>query len=163
MTFKDNLGLLARTMFALIGVFLLVVVVATAYHDWPLVETHKSSLFGFILTGLVALPLAVLIIVWALIGQTKEWRIGHDHIRVRLMSLTAWQREVKLRPGDIEEIAVESFAYDDGRGRTAHWITVTAADGRRYKSPRVYDAMVLEVMRDRITILKGEGKPQDFS
>ena len=155
MTFKDNLGLLARTMFALIGLFLLVVAVATIYHDWPLVETHRSPLFGFVLTCLITIPLGLLILVWAVIGQTKAWHISSDHIRVNLMSLTAWQREIRLRSDEIADIAVETFAYDDVGRRTAHWIIVTTTDGRRFKSPRVYDAMVIEVLRNKIASLKG--------
>lgn len=156
MTFKDNLGMVARTMFALIGVLLLVVAVATIYSDWPKVEAHKSSVIGFILTCLITLPLALLIVVWAAIGRLKEWRITSDHVRVRLMSLTTWQHEVRLKPDDIADVAVEAFAYDVGRNRTAHWVMVTTTDGKRYKSPRVFDAMVIEVMRDRIIALQAQ-------
>ncbi|MBW8880971.1 MAG: hypothetical protein JF615_05935, partial [Asticcacaulis sp.] len=154
MTFKDHLGPVARTMFALIGVLLLIVAVATMYRDWPLVETHKSSLLGFILTCLIALPLSLLVVVWAAIGRMKEWRIGDDGIRMRMMSLTAWARQEQVQPGDIADITVETFAYEDQRNRSAHWLVLTTTDGRRFKSPRVYDAMVAEVMRSRVTALK---------
>ncbi|ESQ75427.1 hypothetical protein [Asticcacaulis sp. AC402] len=154
MVFKDNLGLAARTVFFLIGLLLLAVAVATVYHDWPLVVARKASLFGFVLTCLICLPLGILILVWAVIGHMKTWRIAPDGIHVRTMSLTHWAREDVLEADEIADIAVESFNHDEHGRKSAHWVTITTTDGRRHKSPRVYDPMVAEAMRSRIAALK---------
>ncbi|EGF90530.1 hypothetical protein ABI_35530 [Asticcacaulis biprosthecium C19] len=154
MVLKDNLGIAARTVFFLIGLLLLVVVVATIYHDWPLVQAHKSSLFGFVLTCLICLPLGILILVWAVIGHMKTWRIATDGVHMRQMSLTHWAHENILEPAEIADIQVESFNHDEHGRKSAHWVMITTTDGRRHKSPRVYDPMVAEVMRSRIAALK---------
>ncbi|ESQ89641.1 hypothetical protein ABAC460_12285 [Asticcacaulis sp. AC460] len=156
MVLKDNLGMAARTVFFLIGLLLLVVAVATMYHDWPSVQAHKASLFGFVLTCLICLPVGLLILVWAAIGHMKSWRIATDGIHVRTMSLTQWAHEDLLEAGEIADIAVESFNHDELGRKSAHWVTITTTDGRRHKSPRVYDPMVAEVMRSRIAALKPE-------
>ncbi len=70
----------------------------------------------------------------------KEWRIEGDHLSIRLMSLTSWMRIIDVRPEDIRDFRVESYAYEDGGDRTAHWIVMTMHDGRRYKSPRTFRA-----------------------
>lgn len=140
MTLKDRLGPVARTGFALIGILLLVAAVASAYGDWPVIIQHQAPSFGLLLTLAISLPLALLIIIWSLVGQLKEWRIEGDHLSIRLMSLTSWMRIVNVRPEDIRDFRVESYDYEDGGARTAHWIVMTMQDGRRYKSPRTFQA-----------------------
>ena len=147
MTLQDRLGPMARTLFAATGALLLVATVATVYSDWPVIEAHHQSSLGLFAVCAVALPIAFLIIIWASIGRLKEWRIEGDHLSIRLMSLTSWMRIITIRREDIRGFAVESYAYEDGNDRTAHWIVMTLTDGKRYKSPMTYDGEEIQEAR----------------
>ena len=160
MTLKDHLGPVARTMFGATGGLLLIATVTTVFSDWPVIQAHKESSLGLLLTCAITLPLSLLIIIWASIGRFKEWRIEGDHLSIRLMSLTSWMRIVDIRPEEISAFAVESYDYEDGGSRTAHWIVMTLRDGKRYKSPRTYDGeeiaearMALDSMREGSRII----------
>lgn len=155
MTLKDHLGPLARTMFASVGVLLLVASVASAYSDWPIIVEHRASSLGLLLTLAIALPVALLIIIWSSIGQLKEWRIENDHLSIRLMSLTSWMRIVDIRGEDIHDFQVEAYDYEDGGRRTAHWIVMTLKDGRRYKSPRTFQAEEISEARALMQTMRG--------
>lgn len=154
MTLKDRLGLLQRSLFAGVGLLLIVATVATTYRDWPLVQAHKASPFGFFLTCGIALPVALLIVIWSVIGQLKEWRIEGDHLSIRLMSLTSWMSVLRVKPAQIRAVAVESYAYEDDHNRTAHWIVLQHANGRRYRSPTSYDGAEIEAARTALETLR---------
>ena len=144
MTLKDDLGPVPRILYFLFGSLLAVATIATAYHDWPLVETHKSSAIGFLLINIIALPLSVLIMLWAVVGRHREWRITAQDVRIRLLSLTSWQKTHCIASQEIETVSQESFAYEDRARRTAHWLTVTLQDGKTYTSPKSFDKAAID-------------------
>ncbi len=154
MTLKDDLGPVPRFLYFAFGSLLAVATIATAYHDWPLVEAHKSSAIAFLLVNIISLPLAVLIILWAVIGRHREWRITGQAIRIRLLSLTSWQKTQHIPAQDIAAVAMDSYAYDDRAHRTAHWLTITAVDGKTYSSPKSFDKTAIEKARAEIESLK---------
>ncbi len=154
MTLKDRLGPVARTGFAMIGVLLVVATVASIYDDWPVIQEHRSSSLPLLVICAIALPLALMIIVWSSIGRLKEWRIETDHLSIRLMSLTSWMRIIDIRAADIRDFEVESYDYEDGGSRTAHWIVMTLHDGRRYKSPRTYSGEEIDEARRLLLTLR---------
>ncbi len=154
MTLKDDLGLAPRILYFLFGSLLAVATIATAYHDWPLVQAHKSSAIGFLLINIIALPLAVLIILWAVIGRHREWRVNEQDIRIRLLSLTSWQKTQHIDPQEIETLSVDSYAYEDRAGRTAHWLKVTLKDGKTYTSPKTFDKAAIDQAYSEVERLK---------
>ena len=154
MTLKDDLGPVPRILYFLFGSLLAVATIATAYHDWPLVEAHKSSAIGFLLVNIIALPLSVLIILWAVIGRHREWRITAQDVRIRLLSLTSWQKTHHIAPQEIETVSQESFAYEDRARRTAHWLTVTTAEGKTYTSPKTFDKAAIDQAYAEVASLK---------
>jgi hypothetical protein len=154
MTFRDSIGPVARTVFALIGLLLLIAAVASIYADWPLVRAGKSSLLGMAVTALITLPLGLLILLWSAIGHVTTWRIAPDGIYIRIMSLNQWAHEDVLTPDEIAGIELESFIHDHHGRRSVHWVTVTTTGGRQHRSPRVYDPMVAEALRSRIAALE---------
>jgi hypothetical protein len=127
MKLKDDLGLPARSLYFIMGVVLAIATVAAAFSQWPMLL-------------LIAIPLAMFIIIWAIVGRHREWRIGEDHIRVRLLSLTSWHRDFRIHPEQIETINRQQYSYDDKQGRVSHAITVTLRDGRTLESPVTFDA-----------------------
>lgn len=158
MILKDDLGLTPRLLYGLFGLILAFATIASAYHDWPLVETGKSSWLIFVLVNICLLPLSLLIIVWAVIGRHREWRIGSQGIRIRLLSLTSWQKSEHVTPDRIESVTAESFPYDDRSGRSAHWVTVQLTDGRVLKSPRMSDPMLAEAVRRELAAIANPGQ-----
>lgn len=72
MTLKDELGLLPRFLYILVGIALAAAAISSDYHDWALIQTGKLPPFGFILINMVALPLAAGIILWACIGRHRN-------------------------------------------------------------------------------------------
>lgn len=142
MKLKDDLGFAARSLYFIMGVVLAVATVAAAFSQWPTVIAGKASPLSLILLLLllIASPLALFIIVWAVVGRHREWRIGDDHIRIRLLSLTSWQRDFRIHPEQIEAIDRQQYSYEDKAGRVSHAITVTLRDGRKLESPQTFDA-----------------------
>jgi len=147
MTLKDDLGLTPRVLYGMFGAVLAIAAIASAYHDWPLIQSGKAFWLPFVLINAFILPLSLLIVVWAVIGRHREWRIDARGIRIRVLSLTSWQKSLLVAPRDIIDIAVEDFPYEDKSGRSAHWIAVHLADGRVLKSPRMVDPMLAEAVR----------------
>lgn len=156
MTLKDDLGLVPRCLYFMFGSLLAVATIATAYHDWPLVEAHKSSAIGFLLINIIALPLSVLIILWAVIGRHREWRITAQDVRIRLLSLTSWQKTHHILPEEIEAVVLDSFAYEDRGHRTAHWLTVTLKSGKTVHSPKTFDKAAVDQAYAEVERLKRE-------
>ena len=140
MKLKDDLGFAARSLYFIMGVVLATATVAAAFSQWPAVIAGKASPLSLILLLLIASPLSLFIIVWAVVGRHREWRIGDDHIRVRLLSLTSWQRDFRIHPEQIEAVDRQQYSYDDKAGRISHAITVTLRDGRKLESPQTFDA-----------------------
>jgi hypothetical protein len=140
MKLKDDLGLPARSLYFIMGVVLAIATVAAAFSQWPMVVAGKASPLSLVLLLLIAIPLALFIIIWAIVGRHREWRIGEDHIRVRLLSLTSWHRDFRIHPEQIETINRQQYSYDDKQGRVSHAITVTLRDGRTLESPVTFDA-----------------------
>ena len=127
---------------------------ALCWHDWPLVQAYKISPVGFTLINVVTVPSSLLIIVWGAIGRHREWRIGEDHIRIRLLSLTSWQKISHVRAEDIESLRVETFDHDLQTARTAYQLTITCKDGRQIQSPHTFDPAVISQAKARIEQLK---------
>lgn len=141
MKLKDDLGLPARSLYFIMGVVLAIATVASAYSQLPPIMAGKASPLSLALLLLIASPLALFIMVWAVVGRHREWRIADDHVRVRLLSLTSWRRDFRIHPEQIEAIDRQQFSYDDKAGRVSHAITVTLRDGRTLESPQTFDAV----------------------
>jgi hypothetical protein len=150
MIVKDELGGLPRFVYVVVGLTLATAAISSDYHDWALIEAHKLPPFGFILINMVALPLALGLVLWACIGRHREWRISDGRIRIRLLSLTSWQRRHYITSDDIRELTQESYA-DERAGRPVmHGWIVTLHDGQRLVSPKSLDLAGLEVHRLQI-------------
>jgi hypothetical protein len=158
MKLKDDLGFAARSLYFVMGVVLATATVAAACSQWPAVIMGKASPLSLILLLLIASPLALFIIVWAVVGRHREWQIGQDHIRVRLLSLTSWRRDFRIHPEQIESIDRQQFSYDDKAGRTSHAITVTLRDGRKLESPQTFDAGQAEQAWQKLHALSKRGQ-----
>jgi hypothetical protein len=139
MKLKDDLGVAARVLYFIVGGVLGAAGLASAWGDFSAVAAHKASPAGIILVCLVILPLSLFVILWACIGRHREWRIGNDGIRIRLLSLTSWQKDLQIPAGDIAAFEREQYSYDDGSGRVAYGVTVTLKDGKTYRSPRSFN------------------------
>ncbi len=158
MKLKDDLGAAARTLYFLVGVVLGAATVAAAYSDWPAVSAGKASPLGLGLLGVIAMPLALFIIVWACVGRHREWRITEDHVRIRLLSLTSWQKDLRIPAGQIESLKREQYSYDDDNGRVAYGVIVTLRDGKTYRSPRTFDSRQAEQAWQRLEYLRSVGQ-----
>ncbi len=154
MTLKDDLGMVPRVLYGLFGFVLALATIGNDYHDWPLVEAGRQSLAVFIVVNLVALPLSILIVVWACIGRHREWRIAGNQIQVRLLSLTSWQKMQTIRADEISGFELQSFDHDDSHHRTAYWMTLTLNDGRRIESPKTFNKSEVDKARLQIESLK---------
>jgi hypothetical protein len=154
MFLRDDLGPVPRTLYILLGFLLAVAAIANDYHDWPLVQAYKMSPVGFTLINVIAIPLSLLIIVWGAIGRHREWRIGEDHIRIRLLSLTSWQKIRHLQPQEIESLRLDTFDHDLENARTAYRLTITCTDGKQVQSPQTYDPAVISQAKAYIERLK---------
>lgn len=150
MTLKDELGLLPRFLYIVVGVTLAAAAIGSDYADWALIEAHKLPPFGFILINVIALPLAVGIILWACIGRHREWRVADGEIRVRLLSLTSWRKTHYIKAEDIQVLIPESYDHERAGSRIHHGWIVILADGRRLVSPKSYDKARLDQVRLQI-------------
>jgi len=156
MKLVEDLGLPARLLYLAFGALLMVAAVATAWHDWPLVEARKLSWIGFTLMLAVALPVSLLIMVWAGVGRHREWHIHDDHIHIHLISLTAWARVTQIRQDEIATLSLETAAYEDRVRHTAYWLSVRLKDGRTLMSPKTFD----KTLADRAQLKVGRfGNP----
>ncbi|WP_155847531.1 hypothetical protein [Asticcacaulis benevestitus] len=147
MTLKDELGLLPRFLYILVGVMLAAAAIASDYSDWALIEAGKMPPFGFILMNMIALPLALGIVLWACVGRHREWHIGDGHIRIRLLSLTSWRKTHHIMAEDIRDVAQHSYDHERKGSRVTHGLIVTLKDGRRLISPKSHDEKRLEMAR----------------
>ncbi|WP_443747521.1 hypothetical protein [Asticcacaulis solisilvae] len=154
MKLKDDLGATVRTLYFLVGVVLAAATIASAWSEWPGVSSGKESPLGFGLLMIVAMPLSLFVIVWACVGRHREWKIGDDGVRIRLLSLTSWQKDLRVRAGEIETLTREQYNYDDNGGRVAYGVTMTLLDGKTYRSPRTFDAGQAEQAWQRLERLK---------
>ncbi|HVZ29907.1 MAG TPA: hypothetical protein VG839_05905 [Asticcacaulis sp.] len=144
MKLKDDLGVAARVLYFIFGVVLGAAGLASAWSDYHLVTAGKASPVGIVLVCLVILPLSLFVILWACIGRHREWRIDGSGIRIRLLSLTSWQKDVQIQPADIAAVEREQYNYDDTGGRVAYGVTITLKDGKTYRSPRSFNATEAE-------------------
>ncbi len=154
MKLKDDLGATVRTLYLLVGVVLAAATIASAWSEWPAVSAGKESPLGLALLLVIAMPLSLFVIVWACVGRHREWKIGDDHVRIRLLSLTSWQKDLRIRAGEIETLTREQYSYDDNGGRVAYGVTVTLLDGKTYRSPRTFDSAQAEQAWLRLERLK---------
>ncbi len=150
MKLVEDLGLPVRLLYLAFGLLLMVAAIATAWHDWPLVQTGKLSWLGFALMLLVALPLALLIMVWGGVGRHREWHVHDDHIHIHLISLTSWARSRHIDAGQIAAMSVENAAYEDRANHTAYWLNIRLKDGRTLESPKIFDKDLAEEARQKI-------------
>ncbi len=139
MKLKDDLGVAARVLYFIFGIVLGAAGIASAWGDFPTVAAHKQSPAGIILVCLIILPLSVFVILWACIGRHREWRIDGEGIRIRLLSLTSWKRDLQIRPDQIAGYEREQYSYDDQSGRVAYGTKLTLKDGKTYHSPRSFN------------------------
>jgi hypothetical protein len=150
MTLKDELGLLPRFLYIVVGTTLAAAAISSDYSDWALIAAGKLPPFGFILINLIVLPLAAGIILWACIGRHREWRINDGQIRIRLMSLTSWQKTRYIDAEDIRELTPESYDPERKGSRVHHGWIVSLKDGQRLVSPKSFDKAGLDEARLRI-------------
>jgi len=160
MTLKDELGLLPRFLYIVVGITLAVAVVDSDYSDWALIAAGKMPPLGFILINLIALPLALGIILWACIGRHREWRIADGQIRIRLMSLTSWRKTHYISAEDIRELTPESYDHERAGSRIHHGWIVSLKDGRRLVSPKSYDKTGLDQARLQIESQMRRPRPE---
>ncbi len=164
MKLVEDLGLPARLLYLAFGALLMIAAIATAWHDWPLVQTHKLSWVGFAVMLAIALPLSVLIMVWAGVGRHREWHIHDDHIHIHLISLTSWARVTEVGKDDIATLSLETVPYDDRARHTAYWLNIRLKDGRTLISPKVFDKTLADRARLKVdrfgreAIIQGEGE-----
>lgn len=138
MKIKDSLGLTARCLYFIMGVVLSVATVASTFEQWPAISAGKTSPMGLAVLMLIIIPLALFIMVWAVVGRHREWRIEDNRIRVRLLSLTSWKRDYLIYPEQVESIDRQQYS-DDSHTRVAHTITITLRDGSTFASPKILD------------------------
>jgi hypothetical protein len=150
MTLKDELGLLPRFLYIVVGITLVVAAISSDYHNWTLIEAGKLPPFGFLLINVVALPLATGIILWACIGRHREWRIADGQIRIRLLSLTSWRKTRYIKAVEISQLTPESYADERAGRRVTHGWIIFLKDGRRLVSPKTFDKAGLDQVRLRI-------------
>ena len=155
MKLKDDLGGTARVIYVIMGLALAAATIASAWHDWPAVMAGKSPPFSFWLMLIVALPLSLLVIIWACIGRHREWTIEGGQVRIRLLSLTSWQKTAYVPAAEITGVVLESFDHEVQNHRTAYWLTLTDRHGDLYRSPTTFSrteaekaAAEIEAMRD---------------
>jgi len=160
MTLKDELGLLPRFLYIVVGITLAVAVVDSDYSDWALIAAGKMPPVGFILINLIALPLALGIILWACIGRHREWRIADGQIRIRLMSLTSWRKTHYISAEDIRELTPESYDHERAGSRIHHGWIVSLKDGRRLVSPKSFDKTGLDQARLQIESQMRRARPE---
>ena len=161
MTLKDDLGMLPRVLYGIFGLVLALATIGNDYHDWSLVEAGRQSLVVFVLVNLLALPLSILIVLWACIGRHREWRIAGNRIQVRLLSLTSWQKMQTIQAAEISGFELQSFEHEDAHHRTAYWMTLTLSDGRRIESPKTFNKSEAEKACLQIEILKSSIQSSD--
>ncbi|MFT4077240.1 MAG: hypothetical protein QM647_17060 [Asticcacaulis sp.] len=161
MILKDELGLLPRGLYIVIGLVLAAAAITSDYADWPLIAAHKLPPFGFILINLIALPLALALVLWGCIGRHREWRLSDEGIHIRLLSLTSWRKTRYIVAEDIRTLTQESYGDErPGRAIIHGWIVVLE-DGQRLVSPQSLDGAALEVIRLQIESRMRRRKP-DF-
>ena len=160
MTLKDELGLLPRFLYVVVGITLGAAAISSDYSDWALIEAHRLPPFGFILINLIALPLAAGIILWACIGRHREWRITEEGIRIRSLSLTSWRKTHHVKAGDIRELISESYEDERIGSRIRHGWIVMLADGRRLVSPKSFDKARLDLARLQIESQMRRARPE---
>jgi len=158
MKLKDDLGLPARSLYFIMGIVLAIATVASAYSQLPSIMAGKASALSLALLLLIASPLALFIMVWAVVGRHREWRIADDHVRVRLLSLTSWQRDFRIHPEQIEAMDRQQFSFDDKAGRVSHAITITLRDGRTLESPQTFDAGQADQAWQKLQALRKRGQ-----
>ena len=139
MKLVEDLGLPARLLYLAFGALLMTAAVATAWHDWPLVQAHKLPWLNFALLLIIALPVSLLIMVWAAVGRHREWHVHDDHIHIHLISLTSWARTTQVEAAHIETLTLDNAAYEDRGGHTAYWLNIRLKDGRTLLSPKTFD------------------------
>jgi hypothetical protein len=159
-TLKDELGLLPRFLYIVVGIALAAAAISSDYHDWALIETGKLLPFGFILINMLALPLAAGIILWACIGRHREWRVADGQIRIRLLSLTSWRKTHYIKAEDIRALTPESYDHERAGSRIHHGWIVILTDGRRLVSPKSFDKAGLDQARLQIESEMRKGRPE---
>ncbi len=160
MTLKDELGLLPRFLYIVVGITLAVAVVDSDYSEWALIAAGKMPPLGFILINVIALPLAMGIILWACIGRHREWRISNGQIRIRLLSLTSWRKTHHINAEDIRELTPESYDHERAGSRIHHGWIVSLKDGRRLVSPKSFDKAGLDQARLQIESKMRQPRPE---
>ena len=144
MKLVEDLGLPVRLLYVAFGALLMIAAIASAWHDWPLVQAHKLSWTGFALLLAVALPVSLLIMVWAAVGRHREWHVHDSHIHIHHISLTAWARTTQVEADQIAAMTVENAAYEDRAKHTAYWLDVRLKDGRTLRSPKTFDRSLVD-------------------
>lgn len=150
MKLVEDLGLPARSLYMAFGALLMTATIATAWHDWPLVQVHKLPWTGFTLLLAIGLPVSLLIMVWAAVGRHREWHVHDDHIHIHLISLTLWARTTQVDAGQIEAMTLDSAAYEDRGGHTAYWLNLRLKDGRALLSPKTFDKNLATQAQDTL-------------
>jgi hypothetical protein len=160
MTLKDELGLLPRFLYIVVGITLAVAAISSDYHDWALIAAGKLPPFGFVLINVIALPLAAGIILWACIGRHREWHVSDGQIRIRLISLTSWRKTHHINVEDISQLTPESYDHEHQGSRITHGWIILLKDGRRLVSPKSFDKAGLDGARLQIESQMLKARPE---
>ncbi len=150
MKLVEDLGLPARLLYLAFGLLLMAAAIVTAWHDWPLVQAGKLSWIGFALMLAIALPVSLLIMVWAAVGRHREWHVHDDHIHIHLISLTSWARVMQIDSHQIAAMTLETAAYEDRARHTAYWLNIRLKDGRTLLSPKTFDKALADQARQKV-------------
>ncbi len=160
MTLKDELGLLPRFLYIVVGITLATAAISSDYSNWASIAAGKLPPFGFILINGIALPLAAGIILWACIGRHREWWITDGQIRIRLLSLTSWRKTHYIKAEDIRELTPESYDPERAGSRIHHGWIVSLKDGQRLISPKSFDKAGLDQARLQIESQMRQPRPE---
>ena len=160
MTLKDELGLLPRFLYIVVGIALAAAAISSDYSDWALIAAGKLPPFGFIVVNLIVLPLAAGIILWACVGRHREWRVADGQIRIRLLSLTSWRKTHHIKAYDIDQLMPESYDHERAGGRVHHGWIIILKDGRRLVSPKSFDKAGLDQARLQIESHMRAARPE---
>lgn len=147
MRLHGEANLFTRLLMAIFGLTLIGAALASTYHDWPLVLAQKLLPVGFALALFLAIPLGLLVVIWAIIGEKRDWILEGDHLVVRALSLTSWKSKQKININDIKQFRLRSVDHQSENTKGAAWIEVYLDQNQRLSSP-VSDKIsdVLEMM-----------------
>lgn len=150
MRLHDEASVFARGFMALCGLMILTSVVVSFWQDWPKVTAAKADPFGMVLMLGLGIFISILILIWAFIGEKRDWWFKDNTLRIRAMSLSQWQKIDHIDLSEIESIHHVHVALDDKHNRQRHWLEITLANGKRLRSPMGSEAAPVLAIKNAI-------------